>query len=381
MDFYTAFENRFRGDDVKEKLKIYLPLLKDKDKKAIDIGCGRGEFLEILKENGFNNLVGVDINEKIVNKKFNIVIEDGIEFLKKEPSNSAGIISAFHMIEHIPFEKVKELIKEAFRVLDKNGILIFETPNPENIKVISENFWLDYTHIRPIPMELLKFSVEFYGFSARILRLNEKNLGNSIKDVIENVSPDYAVIGFKNSSMINEDFFNRGVSLDLAEFAFEERIKNLEERMNNLEIEKILTENYHLKETNKNLNYENNQLKNHIQHLENENNQLKNHIQHLENENNQLKNHIQHLENENNNLKNHINFLEENLKHIQVLYNDVLDSKSWKITKPLREFTNFLRRKKRKAVLQITTQDKDIELSNRAKEIYEKLKKETDDNN
>jgi 2-polyprenyl-3-methyl-5-hydroxy-6-metoxy-1,4-benzoquinol methylase len=210
--FYKALEEKFRGNkkNIKDKLKIYLPILNliDKNKKIIDIGCGRGEFLELLKENGYKNLTGIDTNKEMLNeikyKEIQIFTDDGIEFLKKQPFKSAGVISSFHMIEHIEFEKVLTLIKEAFRVLDDNGILILETPNPENLKVASENFYLDYTHIKPIPMELLKFTVEFAGFEARILRLNHQKIGNSIKDIIYGVSPDYAVIGFKNEKMINE---------------------------------------------------------------------------------------------------------------------------------------------------------------------------------
>ena len=367
-EFYKKLEDRFRGkrENVKEKLKIYLPLLKHKEKRVIDIGCGRGEFLELLAENGFNDLIGVDINEEMIKTiKSNIkcFIDDGIEFLKKQENESANIISAFHLIEHIPFEKTIELIKEAFRVLDKEGILILETPNPENLKVASEKFYLDYTHIKPIPMELLKFAVELAGFKAKILRLNNSKIGNSIKDVIEGVSPDYAVIGFKDVSLIDEEFFKNGVSLDLAMFAFEERIKNIENIIVNLD-KKLQNEH----------------LKIEIEKLKMENQNLKNTIKNIENENQNLKNTIKNIENENQNLKNTNEKLIHNLNHIQNLYEDVINSTSWKITKPLREFMNFLRNKKRKTILKITSpKQEEITLSNRAKEIYKKLKKEIDD--
>jgi len=358
--FYKVFENKFRGNkkNIKEKLKIYLPLLKNKEKRVIDIGCGRGEFLELLAENGFNDLIGVDINKEMTKEIKNIkyVIDDGIEFLKKQENNSANVISAFHFIEHIPFEKVIQLIKEAFRVLDKEGILILETPNPENLKVASENFYLDYTHIKPIPMQLLKFTVEVAGFKAKILRLNNSKIGNSIKDVIEGVSPDYAVIGFKDVSLIDEEFFKKGVSLDLAMFAFEERIKNIENII--VDLDKRVA-NEHLKIENEKLKIENEKLK-----IENE--KLK-----IENEK---------LKIENQNLKNQNEILTHNLNHIKSLYEDVINSTSWKITKPLRKFMNFLRKKKRKTILNITSpKQEDITLSKRAKEIYIKLKKEIDD--
>jgi chromosome segregation ATPase len=207
-------------------------------------------------------------------------------------------------------------------------------------------------------MELLKFTVEFAGFEARILRLNHQKIGNSIKDIIYGVSPDYAVIGFKNEKMINEQLLEKGISLDLALFAFEERIKNLEGRMLNME----------LKMENENLKTENEKLKIIIDNLKTENNNLKN-------ENSNLKTHIDHLNNENIRLK-------QEIEHLNKLYNEIINSKSWKITKPLRKITNFLRKKKRYTVLSINTaEEKDLTLSKRAKEIYEALKKELKDTN
>jgi len=333
--FYKALEDRFRGtkEDIKEKLKVYLPLIGniDKTKKILDIGCGRGEFLELLYENGYKNLYGVDINDKMTKEiKYDIkvYIEDGIQFLKKQQTSSYSIITSFHMVEHIEFDKVLEFIKEAFRVLDKEGILIIETPNPENLKVASESFYLDYTHIRPIPMDLLKFAVEYMGFSAKILRLNSKNIGNTIKDVIERVSPDYAIIGYKCSIADIEE----GVSLDLAEYAFELRIKDIEDRLAKVEIES----------KSKLLEYENDKLRE-------ENNKLKQ-------ENNKLK--------------------QEN-NHYKSLYEEVINSKSWKITRPLREIVAFLKNKRiKQKIKNSSNQQPPLPLSKRAKEIYEALKKE-----
>ena len=377
--FYRALEEKFRGseEEIKRKNSIYLELIK-KD-KILDLGCGRGEFLKLLKEKGFKELIGVDLNPQMTKEIKNIKIynEDIIEFLKKLENKSFNVIVSFHLVEHIEFEKVLELIKEAFRVLSDDGILIIETPNPENIKVATQNFYIDPTHKNPIPIELLKFSFEYFGFFTRVLRRDSK-IHNSIKDLIENVSPDYAIIGFKNPQMINEEFFNRGISLDLAEYALEERIKNLEERMKNLEIEKLITENYHLKENNKNLTYENGKLKDHIKYLDTQ-------LDNLTNENNHLKQQLDNLTNENNHLKQQLDNLTNENNHLKTLYNDIVNSKSWLITKPLREVTNFLRKKKRKTILHITSPDNlhnnDSDLSPRAKEIYNKLKKAIKENN
>jgi len=213
-------------------------------------------------------------------------------------------------------------------IVDKNGSSTTTTLNEIALDPA-------YTHIKPIPMELLKFAVELAGFKAKILRLNNSKIGNSIKDVIEGVSPDYAVIGFKDVSLIDEEFFKKGVSLDLAMFAFEERIKNIENII--IDLDKKL-QNEHLKIEIEKLKIENNSLK------------------------------VQNAQ------------LLNDLNYIKMLYEDVINSASWKITKPLREFMNFLRKKKRKTILKITSpKQEEITLSNRAKEIYNKLKKEIDD--
>jgi len=335
-NFYKSFEDKFRGskEEIKEKLKIYLPILKNhKNKKIVDLGCGRGEFLELLKEEGFNKLVGVDINKEMLKESsIKYEIDDALNFLKKQKDKSIGAIASFHMIEHMEFEKVLEIIKEAFRVLEDDGILILETPNPESLKVISENFWLDFTHKKPIPMQLLQFSVEYIGFKSKILRLNNNTIGNSIKDIIYSVSPDYAVIGYKKALPVGDEYLKKGVTLDITLFAFEERIKNIEKRL-----EKMDTK--------------------------------------LQNE--QLKSQIQQLNNQINQLNNQLAIAKSQQEHYKRLYEDVINSKSWKITKPLRQFMRFISKKKRNIILKITAPDKkEIKLSKRAQEIYEMLKKE-----
>lgn len=183
-DLYKAFEDRFRGSRelVKERLRIYLPLLAqipkqgDKPGLAIDLGCGRGEWLEILAEAGLE-AVGVDLNEgmaqEAVDNGLRIELQDAIQYLRQQPNNSVAVISAFHMVEHIPTDYLIELLDECHRVLADNGLLILETPNPENISVGTHTFHLDPTHKSPLPPDLLEFLVGQAGFAeTAILRLN-----------------------------------------------------------------------------------------------------------------------------------------------------------------------------------------------------------------
>lgn len=224
-DFYVAFEEKFRGSEelIKERQKKYLKfinplkILKD-EVKALDIGCGRGEWISLLNENGFNAR-GIDINESMVKvasqKGLNAAVSDALGELKSLDENSLDIITAFQVVEHIKFDDVLELIKEAKRVLAPCGILILETPNPENIMVGTQWFYLDATHKNPIPCELLSFATHYYGLERNfIFKTNEKSPSEyerdmGLFDVFEGVSPDYSVIAQKNgdqSELFDEAF-------------------------------------------------------------------------------------------------------------------------------------------------------------------------------
>ena len=139
---------------------------------------------------------------------------DALEFLKKSPDDSFVVVSGFHIAEHLQFDVLQNLIKEILRVLKPGGLLILETPNPENIKVATVNFWLDPTHIRPLPPLLLSFLTEHYGFErVKILRLQEdKNIKNldyvSLLQVLYSPSPDYAIIAQKHASTEITALFN-----------------------------------------------------------------------------------------------------------------------------------------------------------------------------
>ena len=212
-DFYRAFEDRFRGsrESIKSRLSVYAPLLTALSahttaRVAIDLGCGRGEWLELLTEMGFE-ASGSDLDAGMLSNchdlNLNVQQRDALETLKYTPSNSVALVSAFHLVEHLPFDRVIELIEQAHRVLVPGGLIMMETPNSENIGVGTWNFYLDPTHERPIPHLLLEFATKFGGFEfAQVVRVNEDpNLQAteevSLLDVLCRASPDYAIIGVK----------------------------------------------------------------------------------------------------------------------------------------------------------------------------------------
>jgi O-antigen chain-terminating methyltransferase len=253
-DFYRAFEDRYRGSRelIKHRLEVYLPFVLPLHKVypnsvAIDIGCGRGEWLELLGDNSIR-AKGVDIDSGMLDgaKNLDITLGDGIEYLSNEPSNSALVISAFHLVEHISFENLMKLVVEANRVLVEGGILILETPNPENIKVASETFYLDPTHTKPIPSELLSFVTKYHKFKRdKTLRLQEdKSIHNqlyvNVGHIIEGVSPDYSVIAQKNASddilsILDEPFnVEYGISPLMLVEKFEARLLAMESELSSL---------------------------------------------------------------------------------------------------------------------------------------------------
>jgi O-antigen chain-terminating methyltransferase len=220
--FYRAFEEKHRGSRelIKSRLRAYLPFVEplaelNKGAQTIDLGCGRGEWLELMTEVGFKSQ-GVDLDEGMLSGcvELGLSVEkgDAIAFLAALPSESQAIVSAFHVVEHISFEQLQTVVSEALRVLKPGGLLIMETPNPENIVVATCNFYLDPTHQRPIPPQLLSFLPEYHGFARiKTIRLQEsKSLMQSasltLHDVLDGVSPDYAVIAQKAAAT---DVFHR----------------------------------------------------------------------------------------------------------------------------------------------------------------------------
>ena len=211
--FYRAFEDRCRGsrEVIKLRLRQYLQFVlplacKHPGASVFDLGCGRGEWLEIMAEIGLMPY-GVDLDEGMLEVCFELGLPahkgDAIAYLSELPSDSQLVVSAFHVVEHLSFEQLRNLVREALRVLKCGGLLIMETPNPENIAVATRNFYLDPTHQRPIPPQLLSFLPEYYGFiQIKTLRLQESSelaAGKpvSLLAIINGVSPDYAVIAQK----------------------------------------------------------------------------------------------------------------------------------------------------------------------------------------
>lgn len=237
--FYRAFEERYYAprQTIRRMREQYLPFVAPLKSlypgaNTFDLGCGRGEWLELMLEAGFTAF-GVDLDEGMLEgcRALNLPAAQGdaVEYLARLPDDSHVVISAFHVVEHISFQQLRTVVQEALRVLKPGGLLIMETPNSENVVVGTSNFYLDPTHQRPIPSKLLSFLTEYEGFArTKVLHLQEsptllQQQVLSLHDVLNGVSPDYAVVAQKDalSSTIKafDDAFSRNYGLSLQELS------------------------------------------------------------------------------------------------------------------------------------------------------------------
>ncbi len=127
-------------------------------RRVLDLGCGKGFFLELLKENGISG-EGIDREEEMVKicckKNLKVRQSDAISFLGDKKEEYDGIFCS-HVIEHMYPRETLKLLELSFRALKGGGNLVIITPNFHDLYTISEGFWLDLTHIRPYPLLLLE---------------------------------------------------------------------------------------------------------------------------------------------------------------------------------------------------------------------------------
>jgi FkbM family methyltransferase len=160
-----------RGDReaVKKDLMVHLAVLQRLgiSTEILDLGCGSGAWLELLKESGLN-ATGVDANPRQVEigRRRGLEIEHGdvIEHLRALPEASLQAITGFHLLEHFNFAEQIQLLVEIRRVLKSGGVVILETPNPKNLVVGACNFYADPTHRNPIFPETLQFVLRRLNF-------------------------------------------------------------------------------------------------------------------------------------------------------------------------------------------------------------------------
>ena len=191
-ELYASFENQFRGtpEHIKEGLRVYLPLLKDAGiaSDILDLGCGRGEWLELLREAGLQAR-GVESNRAMIDNQRGLnpeIIEaDALAYLRRLPGSSLSAVTAFHFVEHIGLVELIDLLDKIKRVLKPGGLLIVETPNPKNLVVGACNFYSDPTHHKPLFPETLEFILSHRGFVRTQLQYLHPVEGSPFQDSSE----------------------------------------------------------------------------------------------------------------------------------------------------------------------------------------------------
>lgn len=225
-NFYRAFEEQHRGsrDLIRQRLEVYRPFIAPlvgiyHPASAIDLGCGRGEWLELANDAGLE-ANGVDLDACMlaacIERGLAVTQGDALAHLQALPDESQAMVSGFHIAEHLPFDALQTIAQQALRVLKPGGLLILETPNPENLVVGSCNFYLDPTHQHPLPPPLLSFLTEYTGFvRVRTIRLQESETLHddaaavSLMAVLGGASPDYAVVAQKAAPLETLELFSK----------------------------------------------------------------------------------------------------------------------------------------------------------------------------
>lgn len=165
---YVGFEDRFRGSPevIRQRLLDYVPVF-DGQQDVLDIGCGRGEFLDILGHAGIR-AKGLDINHEMVEvcrqRGLDATEGDALAYLSAQPDESLGGIFAAQVVEHLQPDYLVALLDMAFHKLRPGGVLALETINVACWFAFFQSYLLDITHARPLHPETLSYFVRASGF-------------------------------------------------------------------------------------------------------------------------------------------------------------------------------------------------------------------------
>ena len=171
---YVAFEDRFRGssDDIRARLLDYLPLFEGAN-NVLDIGCGRGELLDLFREHHIGAR-GIDVNQAMVqacrDRGLTADQADALAYLSSQPDASLGGLIAIQVVEHLEPAYLMQLIETAFHKLRPGAPLVLETINAACWAAFFESYIRDFTHVRPLHPDTLRYLVQACGFPTAEIR-------------------------------------------------------------------------------------------------------------------------------------------------------------------------------------------------------------------
>jgi SAM-dependent methyltransferase len=196
---YVGFEDRFRGSagEIRGRVQEYVPILAAAA-DVVDIGCGRGELLGLLKEKG-TTARGVDSNPAMVgvcrSRGLDVERGDALEYLARQKDGSVGALVAIQVVEHFEPRYLARFLETAFHALRPGAPIVLETINPACWMAFFETYIRDLTHARPLHPDTLRYLVEASGFSKVDVQFRQP-VGD--RDRLEKVpapaSPDLAPI-------------------------------------------------------------------------------------------------------------------------------------------------------------------------------------------
>jgi len=204
FELYQTFEDQFRGSEreIADRQIAYVAELHTSLElgRVLDIGCGRGEWIQVLTSRGFD-AYGIDSNpvsvSRCTEKGLHVTVADALEHLRSLEDNSLGVVSLFQVLEHVPLGELPLLLAEVLRVLTPGGAIVAEFPNIQMLSVGASSFWLDPTHLRPLHPLFVEFLAREAGYSSARLHYPTFEDGNVSIDSAALGSPDVALIALK----------------------------------------------------------------------------------------------------------------------------------------------------------------------------------------
>lgn len=202
---YLGFENIYRGDEslIKERQSSVVRFFSGQS-NVLDIGCGRGEFLELMKERNIS-AKGIDLDEKMIelgkSKGLDVKREDALAYLNSQDNNSLGGIFLGQVVEHLTPSELIELTELCYERLKKDAYIVIETVNPLCLFTMA-TFYLDISHQKPVHPDFLRFHLETLGFHSTELEfISPLDEDERLKSLPETESSPDSV-----NAVVNENF-------------------------------------------------------------------------------------------------------------------------------------------------------------------------------